>query len=237
MLLTVIIPVYNEASTLAELLRRVHEVSVPKEVLVVDDGSDEATKVLLERSASGDVVLITHARNMGKGTAIRTGLAHAKGDVVIIQYADLEYYPADYVALLETYKTKRAKTVYGVRDLSNRSTLMRWGNHGMTWITNILYGVRLHDMETCYKLIDRELMQSLNLESRRFEIEAEITAKLLRSGVRVYEAPIRYDHREEGKKLTPWDGLPTLQALLRYRFWRPQPVLAVADKRVEGRTG
>lgn len=228
MRLSVIIPVYNEASTLAELLRRVHEVDIPKEVLVVDDGSDERTKVLLEASTLAGATLITHERNMGKGTAIRTGLAQATGDAVIIQDADLEYFPADYVGLMETYKAQKARAVYGVRDLSRRSMLMRQGNRMMTWATNILYGVRLHDMETCYKLVDRHLMQSLNLESRRFEIEAEITAKIIRSQVRIFEAPIRYDHREEGKKLTPLDGLPTLQALLRYRFWRPQPVPAVA---------
>ncbi|MBP8002333.1 MAG: glycosyltransferase family 2 protein [Chloroflexi bacterium] len=237
MFLSVIIPVYNEASTLAELLRRVHEVNIPKEVLVVDDGSDEATKILLGKSASDNVTLITHPHNMGKGTAIRTGLAHATGDVVIIQDADLEYFPSDYVNLMAMYRTHRAKVVYGQRDLSRRSMLMRQGNRLMTWATNILYGVRLHDMETCYKLIDRQLMQSLNLESRRFEIEAEITAKIIRSGNKIYETPIQYDHREEGKKLTPLDGWPTLQALLRYRFWRPQPVVAVADKPVEGRTG
>jgi len=228
MRLSVIIPVYNEASTLAELLRRVHEVDIPKEVLVVDDGSDEKTKVLLEASTLAGATLITHERNMGKGTAIRTGLAQATGDVVIIQDADLEYFPGDYIGLIETYKAKNARAVYGVRDLSRRSVLMRQGNRMMTWATNILYGVRLHDMETCYKLVDRHLMQSLHLESRRFEIEAEITAKIIRSQVRIFEAPIRYDHREEGKKLTPLDGLPTLQALLRYRFWRPQPVPAVA---------
>lgn len=228
MRLSIIIPVYNEASTLAELLRRVHEVDIHKEVLVVDDGSDEKTKALLEASALAGATLITHERNMGKGTAIRTGLAQATGDVVIIQDADLEYYPADYLDLIKTYETQKARAVYGVRDLSRRSMLMRQGNRMMTWATNILYGVRLHDMETCYKLVDRHLMQSLNLESRRFEIEAEITAKIIRSRVKIFEAPIRYDHRKEGKKLTPLDGLPTLQALLRYRFWRPQPVPAVA---------
>lgn len=228
MRLSVIIPVYNEASTLAELLRRVHEVDIPKEVLVIDDGSDEKTKALLEASALAGATLITHERNMGKGTAIRTGLAQATGDAVIIQDADLEYYPGDYLGLIEMYQKHKAQAVYGVRDLSRRSVLMRQGNRVMTWATNILYGVRLHDMETCYKLVDRHLMQSLNLESRRFEIEAEITAKIIRSRVRIFEAPIRYDHREEGKKLTPLDGLPTLQALLRYRFWRPQPIPAVA---------
>jgi dolichol-phosphate mannosyltransferase len=221
MKLTVIIPIYNEASTLAALLARVEAVSIPKEILVVDDGSDETTKEVLRHAVRGEVRLITHPENRGKGTAIRTALVEASGDVVIIQDADLEYYPEDYGPLLDVYVNRNALAVYGVRDLSRRSALMRWGNKLMTLLTNLCYGSRLHDMETCYKLIDRKLFQSLQLQSRRFEIEAEITAKLLRQGVEIFEAPIRYDHREEGKKLTPLDGLPTVMALLRYRFWRP----------------
>lgn len=221
MKLSVIIPIYNEASTLGILLGRVHEVPVEKEVLIVDDGSNEATKEELRRVVTRDINLITHPENKGKGTAIRTALAEATGDVVIIQDADLEYYPEDYEALLRVYVDNAARAVYGVRDLSRRSRLMRWGNQAMTLATNILYGYRLQDMETCYKMIDRELFQSLNLQSKRFEIEAEITAKLLRSGVRIYETPIQYEHREEGKKLTPWDGVPTLGKLLSCRFWKP----------------
>jgi glycosyltransferase involved in cell wall biosynthesis len=221
MKLTVIIPIYNEASTLAALLARVEAVPIAKEILVVDDGSDQATKSVLQQSVQGEVRLITHPENRGKGTAIRTALNEATGDVVIIQDADLEYYPEDYHQLLTTYRAGDALAVYGVRDLGRRSRLMRWGNQLMTLLTNIFYGSRLHDMETCYKLIDRKLFQSLELQSRRFEIEAEITAKLLRLGIAIHEAPIRYDHREEGKKLTPWDGIPTVTTLLKYRFWRP----------------
>lgn len=221
MKLTIIIPIYNEASTLAALLARVKAVPVDKEILIVDDGSDEATKLELEGVVSKDVELITHAENRGKGTAVRTALARATGEAVIIQDADLEYFPEDYVRLLDVFADNGAKAVYGVRDLSRRSWLMRWGNQAMTLATNLLYGFKLHDMETCYKLIDRKVFQSLDLQSRRFEIEAEITAKLLRSGVQILEAPIRYEHREEGKKLTPWDGLPTLAKLLSCRFWQP----------------
>lgn len=220
MLLTVIIPVYNEASTLGALLARVEAVPIDKEVLVVDDGSDEATKRELQLATRGTAKLITHAENRGKGTAIRTALRHAAGDAVIIQDADLEYFPEDYVDLLRAYEKNDAQAVYGVRDLTNRSRLMRWGNEAMTLATNLLYGTALHDMETCYKLIDRAVLQSLDLQSQRFEIEAEITAKLIRSGVCILETPIRYEHREEGKKLTPWDGLPTLSKLIRCRFWQ-----------------
>jgi dolichol-phosphate mannosyltransferase len=224
MKLTVIIPIYNEASTLAPLLARVEAVPIAKEILVVDDGSDEMTKQVLHHAVRDQVRLITHPENRGKGTAIRTALAEASGDVVVIQDADLEYYPEDYGRLLETYMNCNAMAVYGVRDLSRRSSLMRWGNQVMTLLTNLFYGSHLRDMETCYKVIDRKLFQSLELQSRRFEIEAEITAKLLRLGIEIFEAPIRYDHREEGKKLTPLDGLPTLMALLKYRFWHPAPV-------------
>ena len=223
MKLTVIIPIYNEASTLSALLARVQQVSINKEIIVVDDGSDEETKAELQRAVSDDILLLTHAVNRGKGTAIRTALSRASGDVVIIQDADLEYYPEDYSRLIEMYSGNDVQAVYGVRDLSRRSRLMRWGNQGMTMATNILYRQKLHDMETCYKLIERRLFQSLELQSKRFEIEAEITAKLLRSGVRIYEVPIRYDHREEGKKLTPWDGIPTLRKLISCRLWRAKP--------------
>ncbi len=221
MKLTVIIPIYNEASTLGALLSRVEAVDIEKEILVVDDGSDKETKQALKAAISGDIRLITHPKNKGKGSAIRTALANATGDTVIIQDADLEYFPEDYADLMDMYQKNRAQAVYGVRDLSNRSWLMRWGNNAMTLATNILYGYNLKDMETCYKMIDRKLFQSLKLESRRFEIEAEITAKLLRSGVKIYQTPIRYEHREEGKKLTPLDGIPTLQKLITCRFWKP----------------
>jgi glycosyltransferase involved in cell wall biosynthesis len=223
MKLTVIIPIYNEASTLSALLARVQQVPVEKEIIVVDDGSDEETKAELQRSISDNILLLTHNENRGKGTAIRTALTQANGDAIIIQDADLEYYPEDYSRLIEMYTSNDAQAVYGVRDLSRRSRLMRWGNQGMTLATNILYGQKLHDMETCYKLIERRLFQSLELQSKRFEIEAEITAKLLRSSVHIHEAPIRYEHREEGKKLTPWDGIPTLRKLITCRLWRPPP--------------
>ncbi len=224
MKLSIIIPVYNEASTLAPLLDRVLAVPLQdREIFVVDDGSDTETKALLKAAVSEhQVKIITHPQNRGKGTAVCTALKHVTGDVVIIQDADLEYFPEDYVKLLEVYEINNAQAVYGVRDLKSRSSLMRWGNYLMTFITNLLFGSKLNDMETCYKLVDRRLMQSLALSSRGFEIEAEITSKLLNLGVQIYEAPIKYDHREEGKKLTPWDGIPTIKTLLMYRLRRQQ---------------
>lgn len=227
MKLSVIIPVYNEASTFPALLERVLAVPLEKEILVVDDASDEETVQQLQEAVKvngGSVLLFTHANNRGKGTAIRTALEHATGDAVIIQDADLEYFPEDYGRLVDVYQRHNARAVYGVRDLSGRSLFMRAGNHFLTWVTNLLFGARLHDMETCYKLVDRHLLQSLNLRSRRFEIEAEISSKLLRRGVHIYQAPIRYEPREEGKKLTPLDGLPTLATLLKYRLGLPERV-------------
>lgn len=228
MKLSVIIPVYNEASTLRDLLQRVVALPIDKEVLVVDDGSDRETVDQLQAAVAdslpGVVHLFTHAQNRGKGAGIRTALEHATGEVVIIQDADLEYFPEDYVELLRVYEQNGARAVYGVRDLTDRDFLMRFGNNFLTWLTNLLFGANLHDMETCYKLVDRELMQSLNLRSHRFEIEAEISAKLLRQGVTIHEAPIRYDPRDEaaGKKLSPLDGLPALATLVKYRLGLPE---------------
>lgn len=228
MKLSVVIPVYNEASTLRSLLQRVIVLPIDKEVLIVDDGSDAETVQQLEtavaESMPGVVRLFTHARNQGKGAGIRTALEHASGDAVIIQDADLEYFPEDYVELLAAYERNGACAVYGVRDLSDRDFLMRFGNNFLTWTTNLLFDSSLRDMETCYKLVDRELMQSLALRSHRFEIEAEISAKLLRQGVKIHEVPIRYDPRDEaaGKKLSPLDGLPALATLLKYRFGLPE---------------
>lgn len=229
MKLSIIIPVYNEASTFRTLLERVMGVPIDKEILVVDDASEQDTVQQLERAlagAAGNVRLFTHPRNKGKGAGIRTALEHATGDAVIIQDADLEYFPEDYVSLVNAYRHHCARAVYGVRDLSDRSLLMRFGNNLLTMLTNLLYGADLADMETCYKLVERELLQSLNLQSRRFEIEAEISSKLLRRGIDIYQVPIRYQPRaaDEGKKLSPLDGLPALATLLKYRLGLPEEV-------------
>lgn len=227
MKLSVIIPVYNEASTFPVLLARVLAVSIDKEILVVDDASDEETVRQLHEAVEangGSVRLFTHEKNRGKGAAIRTALEHATGDAVIIQDADLEYFPEDYAHMVEVYQRYNAQAVYGVRNLDGRSLFMRSGNHLLTWLTNLFYNARLRDMETCYKLVDRRLLQSLDLRSRRFEIEAEISSKLLRRGVHIYQTPIRYEPRAAGKKLSPLDGLPTLATLVKYRLGLPETV-------------
>lgn len=235
MRLSIIIPVYNEASTFPDLLARVLSVPLDKEILVVDDASDEEMVQQLQEAVEangGSVSLFTHKKNQGKGAAIRTALEHATGDAVIIQDADLEYYPEDYALMVQVYERYNAQAVYGVRDLSGRSLFMRSGNHFLTWVTNLFFDARLRDMETCYKLVDRRLLQSLNLRSHRFEIEAEISSKLLRRGVHIYQTPIRYEPRAAGKKLSPLDGLPTLATLVKYRLGLPEGVAIRQIERV-----
>jgi glycosyltransferase involved in cell wall biosynthesis len=218
--LSVLVPLYNEDATCVELLRRVDAVPVDKEIIVVDDGSRVSMAEQI-RAAVPAVRYFAHAQNRGKGAAIRTALGQATGDVVIIQDADSEYYPEDYVGLLEVYRRQPGCAVYGVRDLSTRDKLMRFGNWFVTFVTNVLYGSRLHDMETCYKVIDRRVMLALDLAGNGFEIEPEITAKLLRMQIRIVEAPIRYAARRDGKKLSPLDGLQAISMLFRCRRWEP----------------
>lgn len=221
MTLSVIVPIYNEDETCIEILKRVHAVAGEKEIIVVDDGSENDISPAIHAAALPNLRFIAHPQNRGKGAAIRTGLAEATGDIVIIQDADTEYSPEDYPRLLAEFKQRRVKALYGVRDLSGRSTLMKFGNYFVTWATNLLYGSSLKDMETCYKMVDRRLFQSLGLESNGFEIEAEISAKLLRLKIPIAQVPIQYTARTVGKKLTPLDGIPTLWMLLKTLLWQP----------------
>lgn len=216
--LSVLIPVYNEEDHIRELLERVAAVPVEKELVVVDDHSTDGTAEILRSMQLPNMRVIRHERNLGKGSAVRTALAAATGDAVIIQDADLEYYPEDYPRLLEPMIEEGVRVVYGVRTLSNQSLLRRLGNHFLTFITNLLYGTRLKDMETCYKLVSRDLIQSFTIKSKRFDMEPEITAKLLKRGQRIRQVPISYSPRVV-RKLSPWrDGWPALWALIKYRF-------------------
>jgi len=216
--LSVIIPVYNEQETIHQILERVAAVPVEKEIIVVDDGSSDGTAESLAASQLKDLRFLRHPRNRGKGAAVRTALAAVSGDVVVIQDADLEYDPRDYLKLLAPIQRGEAQVVYGVRDLSGQRHLVRWGNRFLTWLTNLLYGTRLADMETCYKMMTTAVARSLPLRANRFEIEPEITAKLIKRGHRIHQVPIRYTPRIQ-KKLSPWrDGLPALWTLIKYRF-------------------
>ncbi len=225
-LLSVVVPVYNERATVAELLRQVREVPIPKEIIVVDDATTDGTwEVLTEEAAQSDTRLFRHRRNLGKGGAVRTGLAQARGDVVLIQDADLEYDPRDYTALLRPILEGRASAVYGSRFLGEHKAMLFWhtvGNKFLTLVTNVLYDSTLTDMETCYKVFTRQIADGLDIRQYRWGIDPEITAKILRQGIRIYEVPIAYSGREawEGKKISWKDGFVVLGTLLRYRFAR-----------------
>ena len=223
--LSVIIPVYNERNTVAEAIRRSRAVEIPldREIVVVDDGSSDGTTQILSQLQDSTVRVVFHDVNRGKGAAIRTGLTHVTGDLVLIQDADLEYDPEDWPKLLSPVLKGKARVVYGSRFTGERRNMMFWhwvGNRFLSLVTNALYNTTLSDMETCYKLFDRELVQSIPLSSNRFGFEPEVTAKILRTGERIYEVPISYAGREihEGKKITWKDGIDALKVLVRCRF-------------------
>lgn len=220
--LSVLIPAFNEAATIADVVARVQAVPLDLEIVLINDASSDGTSGIVEGLAAGDVRVLHHAVNRGKGAAIRTGLEAATGDLVVIQDADLEYDPCDLERLVGPLIQGKAEVVYGVRNLASQRAVMRFGNRFVTLIANVLYGQRLQDMETCYKVMRRDLALRLDLECRRFDVEAEITAKLLRAGCTIVEMPIHYTARYENKKLSPLDGWPTVQALWRYRRWRPK---------------
>ena len=226
-LLSVIVPVFNERNTLPEILRRIRRVELPieVEVLLVDDGSSDGSNQIATALEDSTVRVISHPANKGKGAAVRTGLAHARGDLILIQDADLEYDPEDWPRLLRPMLRRRAPVVYGSRFTGERKNMMflHWvGNRFLSMTTNVLYNTTLSDMETCYKLFDRRVLDGVEIRAERFDFEPEITAKLLRRGHRIYEVPISYTGREydEGKKITWKDGYRALWTLARYRFWR-----------------
>ncbi len=226
-LLSVIVPVFNERSTVAELIRRIRAVELPVdiEVIVVDDGSSDGTDKVLTALSDSTVRVIDHGYNRGKGAAIRTGLAAARGDLVLVQDADLEYDPFDWPRLLDPILRRKAQVVYGSRFTGERKNMLplHWvGNRFLSLVTNVLYSSTLSDMETCYKMFDRRVLEGITIESDRFDFEPEITAKVLRRGYRIYEVPISYAGREpdDGKKITWRDGFGALRALFKYRFTR-----------------
>jgi glycosyltransferase involved in cell wall biosynthesis len=223
--LSVIVPVYNECATVAEVIRRVRASSVPLviDVVVVDDASTDGTDKVLAALADSTVRVLTHERNTGKGAAIRTALDHARGDLLLIQDADLEYDPDDWPRLLDPILKHKAAVVYGSRFTGERKNmlLLHWiGNRFLSLVTNVLYSSTLSDMETCYKLFDRRVLEGMVVVSNRFDFEPEITAKVLRRGYRIYEVPISYAGREmdDGKKITWRDGFGAMKALVRFRF-------------------
>ena len=223
--LTVIMPVFNERSTVAEVVRRMRAVELPfpLQVIVVDDGSSDGSDKVLRAIEDSTIRVLRHEHNLGKGAAIRTGLAEARGDLLLIQDADLEYDPEDWPKLLKPILDGKARVVYGSRFTGERKNMLplHWfGNRFLSLVTNMLYSSTLSDMETCYKLFDAQVLEGITIASNRFDFEPEITAKVLRRGHRIYEVPISYAGREpdEGKKITWRDGFSALWALVKFRF-------------------
>jgi glycosyltransferase involved in cell wall biosynthesis len=227
MKLSVIIPVYNEESTLEEIIARVRATGLAYEIIVVDDCSVDNSPAILTRlqhNGQPSLRLLRHERNRGKGAAIRTGLALVTGHLVLVQDADLEYDPADYPALLAPFANPSVRVVYGSRNLQHnpRSTqAFYWGGRLLSWITNWLYGSRITDEATGYKVIQTDLLRSIGLETDGFEFCPEVTAKLLQRGVPIQEVPISYYPRTwaEGKKIQWYDGLTAIWTLTKYRFF------------------
>lgn len=230
--LSIIIPVFNEEKTIRKVLERINQVKlkrIKKEIIIVDDHSIDQTPRILSK-IEGSIKTIQHSQNMGKGAAVRSGLNIASGDFIIVQDADLEYNPSDYEKLLEPIIHEKYDVVYGTR-LKNYP-LNLWGRHKtvlpthlignrfVTMLTNLLYGANISDMETGYKLFRKEVIKELKLRSNRFDIEPEITAKLLKSGFKIYEVPIKVIPRthKQGKKINWRDGIVAVWTLIKYRF-------------------
>ncbi|NJN16859.1 MAG: glycosyltransferase family 2 protein [Oscillochloris sp.] len=225
-LLSIIMPCYNEAATLPLILEKVEAIDIDKEIIAVDDHSSDHTLELLQAAVARNprITIVSHPTNRGKGAAVRSGLAHARGKITIIQDADLEYDPNDYYALVKPIVDGRVDVVFGSRFLGSHTGMYFWnavGNKSLTFLTNFLFNCWISDMETCYKVMRTEIIRNLNLESNDFRLEPEITAKVLKRGYRILEVPISYIGRtyEEGKKMKPSQGFYAIAALFYYRLF------------------
>ena len=227
--LSIIVPAYNEEKTILKVINRVKSVklgNIKKEIIVVDDFSRDGTRKLLKTLQDRKLKIFFHEKNKGKGAAIRTALKHATGDIMLIQDADLEYDPKEYRKLLEPIIYGKAKVVYGSRleairrNLKKMYKLHYFGNLFLTAITRVLYGAKITDMETGYKVFKKEVIKNINLKAKRFDFEPEITAKILKKGYKITEVPIDFMGRKfsEGKKITWKDGVKALLYLIKYRL-------------------
>ena len=223
--LSVIMPVYNEEDTVSEIVRRVREIDLVTEIVIVDDGSQDGTReILQELSSLPDVFVVEHDHNQGKGAAVVTGMRASRGKLMVVQDADLEYDPKDYEKLVQPLLEGRYDIVYGSRfshtKIQTKNLMNLLANKFLTLMTNLIYGSQLTDMETCYKVFRREVVEDMTIHARRFEFEPEFTAKVLKRGYRIIEVPISFDPRgySEGKKINAWDGVVALWTLIKYRF-------------------
>jgi len=227
--LSALVPVYNEAETIEEIVRRLEQISIIRQIVVVDDGSLDETPVIVKRlSDAGRVVAYFHERNYGKGAALRHAIELAEENYLVIQDADLEYDPQDFYAMARVVQETGAQVVYGSRFLDARRTGMLWthyfGNRFLTMFFNWLYGQRLTDMETCYKLFRTDLLKQLRIVNDRFDMDPELTAKIVRTGHKIYEVPVSYVGRPylAGKKIRPADAISAIKTLWNYRHWQPE---------------
>ncbi len=226
MKLTVIIPAYNEEATIEQLLKKVFDapIGIDKEIIVVDDGSTDATAFILEKYKNR-ARIIKHSVNKGKGSAIRTGLEYASGDLVVIQDGDLEYDPNNFQKLIEPIVSGEADAVFGSRNLNaanqRAGNIYYLGGIALTWLANLLFNINITDEPTCYKLFKTEIIKNLNLKCKRFEFCPEVTAKIAKRGYRIVEIPISYYPRTvaEGKKINWLDGIQAVWTLVKYRFY------------------
>lgn len=225
--LSIIIPVYNEKDTLLEILRKIKKVKLPvkKEIILVDDFSTDGTREIVKKLGSRHIKIFFHDKNYGKGMAIKTGLKNSTGDIIIIQDADLEYDPQDYRNLIKPIINGKAEVVYGSRllaDKKNKHGHLSFyiGGRIVTIVTNMLFFSRLTDEPTCYKTFKAEVIKKIRIHGNRFEWEPEVTAKILKKGIRIHEVPIAYFPRdkEHGKKINWKDGLQAIWTLVKYRF-------------------
>jgi glycosyltransferase involved in cell wall biosynthesis len=226
--LSALVPVLNEETTIEEIVRRLEQVTVVRQIVVVDDASTDGTLAIVKRLVGeGRVVAIFHEVNRGKGAALRSALTLAKEEYLVIQDGDLEYDPNDFYRMVECIRQTNAEAIYGSRFLNAPRDGMIWshylGNRMLTVLFNILYGQHLTDMETCYKLFRTDLLRRLGIDNDRFDVDPELTAKIVRSGSRIYEVPVSYLGRPylAGKKIRPHDAFSAMRALWRYRQWKP----------------
>lgn len=226
MKISVLIPVYNEAKTILEIIKRVEAVGLAEEIIVVDDGSSDGTAEILKQISGKEYKIVFKEHNTGKGSAIKEGLKFVTGDIVIIQDADLEYNPKDYPTLIEPIISGKADIVYGSRWLNRKLkeiplNIYKFGRWFITVLTNILYGIKITDEPCGYKVFKTKIIKNISLECEGFEFCSEITVKAIRSGYKIYEVAISYSPRtvSEGKKITYLDGLKAIVTLFKYRFW------------------